>query len=962
MNSKIININKKSYSVLESEFNLVPHNEFNNLQILSSLGYFERIIGLLKELTLIKNFSNSFLVINHLNHGGFIPLNCYDKFDNIFIKSDNTLQENNFLRNKNILEENTNLFLFHNFKKLENLFETKQNKKIFYYNSFDTNQILPNEFLEQFSIIIYENFNKNNEQLLYFNENIYNSYDLSKCMDYNVKIFIKKNNIKDFLQEFHFFIKNDNLLDFDNLLHLTMIVKNAGDQFRDILINNLNYFDYWTILDTGSTDNTINIINDVLVNKKKGKLYQEPFINFRDSRNRCLDLAAKNCKFIIMLDDTYMIKQQLKEFLTVVRGDQFSDSFSLYIQSNDTEYGSNRIIKSQSNLRYKYKLHEVIDPKNNVNVIIPIHHGHIFDFRCDYMEKRTMDRKQYDIKILKEMVEEEPNDSRALYYLGQTYNLLEEHELALTYFLKRLEHDDEGFLQEKIDACFEAARICNFKLNKPWEECLKLYERAYEMDKSRPDSIYFIGIHHYLQNDYKKAYEYMKLGYEIGYPVHCQYSLKPTLSFYFLPKFLTELCFRLCNFKLGEEVSNFFLKNNPEKENEIEYYTVKCWNKIFKHINNYNKITSYSINENNKKKLVFHVDGGFSTWTGKDILKKGIGGSETFIIEMAKFIQENGVYDVFVFCNCENPETFNNVHYDKLYNFSEFAKNNIIDYCIVSRYPEYLPALYNCINIKNVYLILHDMIPNGEIIIDDKKLQKILLLSNFHKNFFDQMFSTLKYKTDVFGYGIDTNLFQFKENVDKKIPLKFVYSSFPHRGLLQLLQIWEEIINKYPIASLHIHCDINNKWVNSVCEKEMKEVKKLLATYLQNFKKYNVTYHGWTSKEKLAETFKSAEFLLYPTNFVETFCLTALESAISKTFILTSKLGSLNDTVNDRGILIDIEKFGKNYEKTYQEEILKQLFYYIENVQERNIFIEKNYQWASNLSWKDKSKEFINLL
>ena len=244
-----------------------------------------------------------------------------------------------------------------------------------------------------------------------------------------------------------------------------------------------------------------------------------------------------------MLDDTYMLKEKLREFLITVRGDQFSDSFSLYIKSNDSEYGSNRIIKSDSNLRYLYKLHEVISPKNNNNVIIPIHHAYILDHRSDYMEKRTMDRKKYDLKTLFEMVEEEPDDSRALYYLGQTYNLLERYESAYEFFMKRIEHKDEGFKQEKIDACFEAARVINFKLNRPWEECEKLYQRAYEMDKSRPDSLYFIGIHYYLEKNYQLAYDYMKKAYEVGYPLHCQYSLKPTLSFYFVPKFLSELSF-----------------------------------------------------------------------------------------------------------------------------------------------------------------------------------------------------------------------------------------------------------------------------------------------------------------------------------------------------------------------------------------------------------------------------------
>ena len=387
---------------------------------------------------------------------------------------------------------------------------------------------------------------------------------------------------------------------------------------------------------------------------------------------------------------------------------------------------------------------------------------------------------------------------------------MDRYESALEFFLKRVEHPDEGFIQEKIDACFEAARLCNFKLNYPWEDCEKIYKKSYEMDPSRPDSLYFIGIHYYLEKQYHIAYEYMKKAFEIGYPIHCQYSLKPTLSYYFLPKFLAELSFMFENESLGKECCDLFLSKNSE-DASIDYYTMKCWNKIYAKLINETPKIPIPLNDS-KPYFVFLADGGFELWTGKDIETKGVGGSETFIIEMARYIQKHGYFNVVVFCNCVDNDIYENVQYRKINEYKSFINNNEIHTVMISRYPEYLPVTYKG-NVKNVYLILHDLIPQGEVIIRNEKLRKILCLSEWHCEQFKGMFEILRDLVIPFGYGIDFNLFSKKVEKQKH---KFIYSSFPHRGLLPLLEMWPSIYSKYPDAMLHIHCDLDGKWVNSV--------------------------------------------------------------------------------------------------------------------------------------------------
>lgn len=936
-----IHINKQKFTVKSTEYKKIYNEEFCNLNMLEGLGEQERLISLLRELSLCSSDIKPNLICSAITHGGYIPIQLSPSFNVI----------------EGIVESKEDFINMEINRKRYDVDNITVFDKVVWQMIIREDNIPYIAFISK-SCLDLEN-NNNPIFIVTDNQEIprtssFSEYSLSFS---NYRVLVHEKILDKFKTQFYCYLnEDDKVLDYDNLLHLTMIIKNGGDSLANVLQHNLPFFDEYTILDTGSTDNTVQVLKEVLKHKK-GKVYEEPFINFRDSRNRCLDLAGKSCKFIIMLDDTYMLQNNLRGFLQTVRGDQFSDSFSLYIKSDDVEYGSNRIIKSESGLRYIYKMHEVITPKNNTNVIIPINHGHIFDYRSDYMEERTMTRKEYDLKILYEMVDDDPEDSRAYYYLGQTYNLLKNYEKAFENFLKRVEHHHVGFIQEKIDACFEASRIANFYLYKPWEECEALYLRAFEMDKSRPDSLYFIGIHYYLEKEFTVAYQYFKQAYIIGYPIHCQYSLKPTLSYYFLPKFLTEVCYYVRDFALGKEVSTFFIDKNKDKKspvfNETDYYTVKCWNKI------YNELTlqtspGLQIIKEKKPILVFIVNGGFALWRGSDITKQGVGGSETFIIEITRYIERNNRnFHCVVFCNCGTGEIFEGAEYKPLYDYIDYIASHEIHSVIISRYPEYLPVSYESQNVSNVYLILHDLIPQGEIITRHPKLKKILLLSDYHKQFFDSMFPSLVDLTEKFEYGIDLDAMKERH---KKVPYRFIYSSFANRGLLYLLQMWRRIRERFPTAELYIHCDVDNAWLNSMDSEQMQSIKSLLF----DLKHEGIVYKGWTSKLELYETWKTADVWFYPTTFLETFCLTALEAALSKTLAVSFPIGSLVETVGNRGLLMN-----KNVTiPEGQEDILKELFWILDekNVIVKNDYIQRNYQWVSEKSWSRRSEDFVKLI
>lgn len=725
--------------------------------------------------------------------------------------------------------------------------------------------------------------------------------------------------LKKFYEEFKYYIVGD-ILNYNNLINLLIMVKNAGDEFRDILVRNLSYIDRWTILDTGSTDNTIEIIKDVLKDKK-GVLYQEPFINFRDSRNRLLELAGDVCAFNVMLDDTYVIQGDLQSFLEYIRGDDIADSFSITIEGDNTLYSSNRITKPERGLKYENIVHEIIQSENNLNAMIPYSIARIIDLYSDYMNIRTNQRKQQDIDLLFQTLEEKPNDPRTIFYIAQSYICMKDWNNAIYWFKERVKIPG-GYKEEIQDSLYYIATISNFYLNVEWETCLKLYLDCYNSNKKRSESLYFIGSHYLRTGDHNKAYDYLKKAYDLGMP-EITLSVRKNIYKYHIPKDLILLCYEKQQYQLGIDCCITVLEQ--DKDNLI----VQKWYTIFSLILQ-SSVNKKKIVKSFKEIIVFVSDGGWSNWDGEILYTKGLGGSETFTIKYSETLVKFG-YDVIVFCKCDEEKIYNGVVYLPISNYINFIGKYEIDYCIINRYPEYIPVtLHN--DVKNVYYIMHDLCGGDEIIPLDTRLRGIFCISEWHKKYFLNIFPVFKNRTHVVSYGLDLNLFPETE----KVKYSFIYPSFPNRGLLELLKMFPRIVKRYPEAKLNIFCNMEHDWVKKHWKDNIEKIKVLIEE-----QKENVINHGWVNFFELKKYWVKSHIWFYPCTFQETCCLTAYEAAASKCLVVSNNLAALEESIGDRGIIIQ----GDASESEWQEKALNKLFDVLDE-NDKTDCIERNYNWV----------------
>lgn len=96
-----------------------------------------------------------------------------------------------------------------------------------------------------------------------------------------------------------------------------------------------------------------------------------------------------------------------------------------------------------------------------------------------------------------------------------------------------------------------------------------------------------------------------------------------------------------------------------------------------------------------------------------------------------------------------------------------------------------------------------------------------------------------------------------------------------------------------------------------------------------------------------------SRIFLYPTTFLETFCCCAAEAQLYKTICIYNKIGSLNDIIDDRGLILS-NNFHQN---------INSILNLISNDKLKQIYILKSYKWAKNLTKSDYIRnEWIKVL
>lgn len=729
--------------------------------------------------------------------------------------------------------------------------------------------------------------------------------------------------------------------DFDKLprICLNMIVKDEEHVITDSLECALPHIDYYIISDTGSSDNTVEVIKNYF--KKKGipgEVHHTPWQNFGYNRSEALRLCKGKAQYAWIIDADDLVVGNLK-FPEVMD----ADAYIMKYESVMT-YQRVQVFRTDADWKYIGVLHEY--PEAGIEKpVIKILNGDYY-IASRRLGNRNKDPEKYkkDAIILEKELEKNPSDTRNVFYCAQSYFDYENFEKAAEKYSQRVAMGgwkEEVFVSQfRIAACLQRMK----------ENISKVINALFAAIRAHPDraEAYFelARLFRYHQR-YREAYEFAKLGSKLKYDQQFLFCTTYIYDYGLLDE-LSLAAYYCGYYEESYNLCTQLLKNKNIPDSHLER---------IRENQKYSKANLHLPNAKGKPLLCFYLgysnayDPGFMIY-GSEIAAKCLAREftkdyrVTFVEVPAKSQGEiePGIFRLPAF----------------LYN--QYQTVNNTDVLIVSRY---LAAfMEHTIRANKVFLWAHDIIfspawqqsfpSNGKFFVEnlDSSISGYVGLTEWHKRLLSVIYSGLpEKKIHVIGNGLQIENFDFSEKVER-IPYRLIWTSSPDRGLDDLIEMVHILHKEYPQIELYVYRG-----------KECFEASKMnhLITEMDNCN--YIHYGGRIDPKEIAREFCKSDIWFYPTHFTETYCISAIEAQLAGCVCVCSNIAALGETVGNRGFLLKQPARSRAFKIEALDTMRKVLQMDREPLRKPAIKWAKEQTWANRADmWRKMIADAPNLL
>ena len=272
----------------------------------------------------------------------------------------------------------------------------------------------------------------------------------------------------------------------------------------------MNEADGIYVLDTGSVDNSVNILKDNGVN-----VFVKNYDNFRFdvARNDSLCLVPDDADICVCTDIDEVLSPGWRDELEKIWSDsvdsvRYNMNFTFDYNGNPVSTYFISKIHRKDKYVWSHSIHEVLmyvgDTPENVVTTDKLFIGHYPD--------RSKDRSFY-LNLLEDAVKDNPNDDRNMHYWGREYMYVGEWNKSIDTLIKHVYLDSSTWDEEKSASIRFISRDY-LALNR-FDEAEMWLQKSLELTPYLREPYVEMGLLHYYRKDYKKAIRYLLLSLKI---------------------------------------------------------------------------------------------------------------------------------------------------------------------------------------------------------------------------------------------------------------------------------------------------------------------------------------------------------------------------------------------------------------------------------------------------------------
>lgn len=772
------------------------------------------------------------------------------------------------------------------------------------------------------------------------------------------------------------------------LLALAMIVK-GDDKEAELLDRCLQsierYVDKIYITITHKPGEKINQATEMVCIDHDAVISEFEWCNdFAKARNFNFSQVPKDYKYIMWCDadDVWRNVHKLRPTL---EENPHVDAFAFWYMYDFDEYRQptvvhkkTQIVKNDGCVEWAGKLHEDFKENRSIDVqfVEGIERMHLTT------EERVIIAQRRNIEVSLGDVEVNPNDPRVYWNLANSYLGANEYQMALDTFVKFVKgsdsHEEKYLAQMRIGMCHDSLGNRTHSIRE-----LRI---AIGMRPDYPDAYLQLGYVHFKYDELDLAGFYTLKGLQLKPPYHTIMVYNPRDYDYNPMMLLSKIYFKQNRPDLALVMLKGCLNVYPEntyiaglvKEMESEKARQDAVLDIVKRLNDETDLKKikkelakipadlashpaicvirnkhFVKTESTGKDLVYYCGLTQHEWNPDLFQKKGFGGSEEAVYNLAKQWAKRG-WNVTVYNNCGAQSMVRDgVTYRPFWEWNHRDKQDIT---ILWRSPK---ALDYPVNSNKIFVDVHDVVAPGEFTESRvEKVDRIFVKTKFHRSLFPNIPDN---KIVVIPNGLDI----YKDNKIKKDPYLIINTSSPDRSMDVTPKLFKKIKAIVPEAKMKWAYGWEN-WDNAYESnpKMMAWKDKINADMVDA----GIENLGRITQKEVGELYQKASIFFFPSHFAEIDCISLKKAQVAKCVPVTSDFGAIGEN-NVFGDKSHTDKTKDNWCKDYQfsygvddeEEQDKLVDLVVNNLKNPKKFNEtKLAEFEKKLAWESIATDWHN--